>query len=176
MPVSKIYFEDFKPGVFAEYGPRVITREEIVAFAAEFDPQPMHLDEEAARETMLGGLSASGWHTCGIMMRMLCDGFLLNSSSLGANAVDEVRWIKPVRPGDALTLRLTVLETRASKSRPEMGFVTVLIEMINQTGVTVMTLTNPLIFGTRDRSRVHPRSAIQDGRSRLGPTSGGGNA
>jgi len=147
--VPKLYFEDFKPGLFGEFGPRLITREEIVAFAAEFDPQPMHLDEDAARETLLHGLAASGWHTCGVMMRMLCDGFLLDSSSMGANAVDEVRWMKPVRPGDTLTLRFTVLETRASRSRPDIGFVTVLIEMINQTGTAVMTLKNALMFGTR---------------------------
>ena len=147
--MPKLYFEDFKPGVFGEFGPRLITREEIVAFAAEFDPQPMHLDEDAARETLLHGLAASGWHTCGVMMRMLCDGFLLDSSSMGANAVDEVRWMKPVRPGDTLTLRFTVLETRASRSRPDIGFVTVLIEMINQTGTAVMTLKNALMFGTR---------------------------
>ena len=147
--MPKLYFEDFKPGLFGEFGPRLITREEIVAFAAEFDPQPMHLDEDAARETLLHGLAASGWHTCGVMMRMLCDGFLLDSSSMGANAVDEVRWMKPVRPGDTLTLRFTVLETRASRSRPDIGFVTVLIEMINQTGTAVMTLKNALMFGTR---------------------------
>jgi acyl dehydratase len=147
--VSKLYFEDFKPGPFAEYGPRTLSREEIVAFAAEFDPQPMHLDEDAARETMLGGLSASGWHTCGLMMRMMCDGFLLNSSSMGTNAVEEVQWLKPVRPGDALTLRMTVLETRVSKSRPEIGFVGMLMEMINQDGTRVMALKAPLIFGTR---------------------------
>jgi acyl dehydratase len=149
MPASKLYFEDFKPGLFGEYGPRLITREEIVAFAAEFDPQPMHLDEDAARETMLGGLAASGWHTSGIMMRMMCDGFLLNSSSMGANAVEEAQWLKPVRPGDQLTLRATVLDTRVSKTRPDMGFVTMLLEIINQTGMRVMSLKCPLIFGTR---------------------------
>jgi acyl dehydratase len=149
MPVSTLYFEDFKLGPFAEYGPRLITREEIIAFAAEFDPQPMHLDEDAARETMLGGLSASGWHTCGLMMRMMCDGFLLKSSSMGANAIEEVKWLKPVRPDDQLTLRLTVLETRASRTRPEMGFVTMLMEMRNQTGTCVMSLQSPLIMGTR---------------------------
>src|SRR5258707_1856880 len=95
-------FEDFPPGHFGTFGPRLVTREEILAFAAEFDPQPMHLDEEAARDTLLGGLSASGWHTCGLMMRMICDGFLLNSSSMGANAVEEVQWLKPVRPADQL--------------------------------------------------------------------------
>jgi acyl dehydratase len=154
MPVSKIHFEDFKPGLFAQYGPRLVTREEILAFAAEFDPQPMHLDEAAARDTMLGGLSASGWHTCGLMMRMMCDGFLLNSSSMGANAVEEVQWLKPVRPGDRLTLHVTVLETRVSKSRPDMGFVTTLMEMFNQAGTRVMSLKSPLIFGTRQAGAV----------------------
>src|SRR5689334_7232248 len=149
MPVSKIYFEDFKPGVFAEFGPRVVTREEIVAFATEFDPQPMHLDEDAARETLLGGLSASGWHTCSLMMRMMCDGFLLDSASMGANAIEEVRWLKPVRPDDRLTLRVTVLDSRASKSRPEMGFVTMRLEMLNQHGDRVAALESPLIMGTR---------------------------
>ena len=85
--MRKLYFEDFKPGSVSEYGPRPITREEIVAFAAEFDPQPMHLDEDAARATMLGGLAASGWHTCSLVMRMMCDGFLLQSSSMGAGTV-----------------------------------------------------------------------------------------
>jgi len=154
MPVFKIYFEDFKPGLFAEYGPRLITREEIVAFAAEFDPQPMHLDDDAARDTMLGGLSASGWHTCGLMMRMMCDGFLLNSSSMGANAIEDVQWLKPVRQDDRLTLRATVLETRLSKTRPEMGFVTMLMEMFNEAGTCVMSLQSPLIFGTRQAGAV----------------------
>jgi acyl dehydratase len=149
VPVPKLYFEDFKPGLLGEFGPRLITREEIVAFAAEFDPQPMHMDEDAARETLLGGLGASGWHTCGLMMRMMCDGFLLNAVSMGANAVDEVRWLKPVRPGDELTLRATVLDTRASKSRPDMGFVTMLLEMLNQNAAVVMSLKAPLILGTR---------------------------
>jgi acyl dehydratase len=149
MPAPKLHFEDFQPGLFGEYGPRLITREEIVAFAAEFDPQPMHLDEDAARETMLGGLAASGWHTSGLMMRMMCDGFLLNSSSMGANAIEEVQWLKPVRPGDHLTLRATVLDTRVSKTRPDMGFVTMLLQMGNQSGTCVMALKCPLIFGTR---------------------------
>ena len=100
-----------------------MTREEIVAFAAEFDPQPMHLDEAAASATMLGGLGASGWHTCCLLMRMIADGFILNSSSMGGPGVEEVRWLKPLRPGTRIRVRATVLETRASNSRPEMGLV-----------------------------------------------------
>lgn len=149
MAVSKLYFEDFRPGQMKEYGPRVVTREEIVAFATEFDPQPMHLDEEAGRASMLGGLAASGWHSCCIMMRMMIDGFILNSSSMGANAVDEVRWLAPLRPGDTLMLRATVKDARASKSKPQLGFVTILFELFNQSGTCVMTLQSPLMLGTR---------------------------
>ncbi|NWG26888.1 MAG: MaoC family dehydratase [Pseudorhodoplanes sp.] len=149
MTAPKLHFEDFAPGQIREFGPRVITREEIVAFAAEFDPQPMHLDEEAARHTLLGGLAASGWHSCGLMMRMMCDGFLLNSASMGANAIEEVCWLKPVRPGDSLTLRATVLDTRTSKSRPDLGFVGTLMELRNQSGECVMTLKAALMMGRR---------------------------
>lgn len=148
--MSKLHFEDFEPGQVKHYGPRLVTRENIVAFASEFDPQPMHLDDAAGAESMLGGLAASGWHSCCLMMRMMADGFLLDSSSMGAGGVDEVRWLKPVRPGDRLTLRTTVIETRVSKSRPELGFVTMLMELIDQTGETAMTLQAPLMLGLRN--------------------------
>ena len=95
----------------------------MIAFAAEFDPQPMHLDEAAARATMMGGLCASGWYACCILMRMCADAFVLNSSSMGAPGVDEVKWLLPIRPDDQLRLRATVLDARASSSRPDMGFV-----------------------------------------------------
>jgi acyl dehydratase len=144
--VPKTYWEDFKVGSVEQYGPRVITREEIIAFAAEFDPQPFHLDEDAARRSMLGGLCASGWHTCCLMMRMIADGFLLNSASMGAPGVDEVKWLAPVRPGDALTVRRTVLDKRTSQSRPQMGFVRLLLEILNQDSRTVMTLTTPMMI------------------------------
>ena len=147
--MSKAYWEDFTAGSVSEYGPRLVTREEIIAFAAEFDPQPMHLDEDAARLSMLGGLAASGWHSCCLLMRMMTDGFLLDSSSMGAPGVDEVRWLKPVRPGDRLTLRVQVIETRASKSRPDMGLVTFGFELLNQNGGTVMTLRTSIMFGRR---------------------------
>jgi len=91
--MPKLHWEDFELGAVAIYGPRLVTREEIVAFAAEFDPQPMHLDEAAASATLLGGLGASGWHTCCLTMRMIADGFLLNSSSMGAPGIEEVRWL-----------------------------------------------------------------------------------
>jgi acyl dehydratase len=147
--VPKFHWEDFSPGHVIEHGPRLLTREEIVAFAAEFDPQPMHLDEEAARATMLGGLSASGWHACCILMRMCTDSFVLNSSSMGAPGVEEVRWLLPIRPGDQLMLRATVLETRASNSRPDMGLVRFLFELSNAAGERVMSLTTSLMMGRR---------------------------
>lgn len=148
--MPKLYWEDFAPGSVSEFGPRLLTRDEIVAFAAEFDPQPMHLDEDAARASMLGGLAASGWHACCILMRMCADGFLLNSSSMGAPGVDEVKWLAPLRPGDRLTLRTTVLETRASNSRPDLGFVRFLFELRNASGATAMTLTTSLMLGRRN--------------------------
>lgn len=146
----KRYWEDFAPGQVIEHGPRRITREEIVAYAREFDPQPFHLDEEAARHSMLGGLCASGWHSCCILMRMAAESFVLNSSSMGAPGVDEVRWLVPVRPGDELKLRATVLSTRASGSRPDMGLVNVLFELFNAAGACVLLMKAPLMFARRN--------------------------
>lgn len=147
--MSKLYWEDFTPGQVNEYGPRRVTRDEIVEFAREFDPQPFHLDEEAAKQTMFGGLAASGWHTCCLFMRMIADGFVNNSASMGAPGVDEVRWLVPVRPGDDLTLRATVLETRVSNSKPDRGFVRFRFEMLNASGVVVMILESSLMQGRR---------------------------
>jgi acyl dehydratase len=117
-------FEDFTPGCFGRFGPRHVTREEILVFAAEFDPQPMHLDEAVAKRSMLNGLSGSGWHLCAIMMRMMFDGFIGRTASLGSPGVNELRWIAPLRPGDDLMLDVDVTEARLSKSRPETGIVT----------------------------------------------------
>ena len=148
--MPKFYFEDFSPGWTAEYGPRRVTREEIIGFAAQFDPQPMHLDEEAARGTMLGGLGASGWHTCCVMMKMIADGLLLDAASMGAPGIDEVRWLKPVRPGDSLTVRGSVLAARASQSKPDRGFVNFLWEVFNERDQKVMTLTCPQMLLRRN--------------------------
>jgi acyl dehydratase len=147
--MAKLYFEDFEAGAVNTYGPRPVTRKEIVDFATEFDPQPMHLEEEAGGASMLGGLAASGWHTCCLMMRLAADGFVLNSSSMGAPGVDEVRWLAPLRPGRHITLRTTVLETRVSASRPEMGFVKILFEVSDDAGTKLMMLSTSLIMGRR---------------------------
>jgi acyl dehydratase len=150
---TKLYWEDFQPGAVAVYGPRLVTREEIVAFAAEFDPQPMHLDEAAASATMLGGLAASGWHTCCLLMRMLNDGFILNSSSMGAPGIEEVRWLKPLRPGTRIRVRSTVLETRPSNSRPEMGLVKMQHEVLDETDAVLTTLTSTAMMGRKPGAR-----------------------
>ena len=147
--MPKLHWEDFQPGAVAVYGPRLVTREEIVAFAAEFDPQPMHLDEAAASATILGGLSASGWHSCCLLMRMIADGFILDSSSMGGPGVDEVRWLKPLRPGTRVRIRSTVLDTRTSSSRPEMGLVKFQFEMLDVADTILTTLTTTLMFGRR---------------------------
>ncbi len=119
-----LHFEDFPPGRFGTYGPRHVTGEEMLAFAAEFDPQPMHLDEEAANRSMLQGLSGSGWHLCSVMMRMMFDGYIGRTASLGSPGVNELRWLAPFRPGDDLTLDVEVKEARVSRSRPDTGIVT----------------------------------------------------
>ena len=138
-------FEDFPTGRFATFGPRHVTREEILAFAAEFDPQPMHLDEEAAKHSMLNGLAGSGWHLCAIMMRMMFDGFIGRTASLGSPGVSEVRWMAPLRPDDELTLDVDVAETRVSNSRPETGIVTFKCTARNAAGQALCEMTSPII-------------------------------
>jgi acyl dehydratase len=157
--MPRIHWEDLTPGAVETVGPRLVTREEIIAFAAEFDPQPMHLDEEAARSTLLGGLAASGWHSCAILMRLFCDGFLRDSSSMGSGGIDEVRWLRPLRPGDTVTLRRTIVATRASTSRPNMGTATFAFELLNQAGEAVMTLRCTVMFGRRPAQAGAPAGA-----------------
>jgi acyl dehydratase len=142
-------FEDFKPGPFGSFGPRHVTREEMLAFAAEFDPQPMHLDAEAARRSMLEGLSGSGWHLCSIMMRMMFDGFLGRTASLGSPGVNELRWLAPLRPGDDLMLDVEIVEARLSRSRPETGIVTVRNAARNASGQALCEMVSPLIIARR---------------------------
>ncbi len=134
------YFEDFKPGDVIELGRRTLTKEAIIAFATEFDPQVFHLDEEAAKHTIYGGLIASGWHTGSLMMRLLYDGLIKDTVSLGSPGIDELRWLKPVRPGDTLAARMTVLECAPSRSKPDRGIIRSVLEMRNQHGDVVVTL------------------------------------
>lgn len=147
--MPRLHWEDFSPGQVTVCGSRLVTRAEIVAFAAEYDPQPMHLDEQAARATLLGGLVASGWHSCCILMRMLTDGLLGEASFMGAPGIEEVKWLSPVRPGERIEARATVLETRPSRSRPDAGFVKFRFELIGASGQPVLTLIVSPMFGRR---------------------------
>jgi acyl dehydratase len=150
--MTALTFEDFKPGSFGTFGPRRVTREEILEFAGEFDPQPMHLDEEAASRSMLGGLSGSGWHLCSVMMRLLFDGFIGRTASLGSPGVSEVRWMAPLRPGDDLTLDVDVIEARVSKSRPEVGIVTCKCTARNAAGQALCEMTSPIMVRRAGRA------------------------
>ena len=147
--MTTLTFEDFPPGRFGSFGPRRVTRDEILAFAAEYDPQPMHLDEEAASKSMLKGLSGSGWHMCSIMMRMMFDGFIGRTASLGSPGVNEMRWRAPLRPGDDLTLDVEVAEARISRSRPETGIVTFKGTIRNAAGVVLCEMESPIIVCRR---------------------------
>jgi len=143
---GKLALEDLVPGQRRSFGPRVLTREEILAFARDWDPQPFHLDEEAAARSPFGGLIASGWQTAALCMRLVVDGLLAGSTSIGSPGLDELRWLKPVRPGDALTVELTVLEVTPSRSKPDRGSVRLSYTCTNQKGETVMTLVARVIF------------------------------
>ena len=143
-----LHFEDFEPGQVYELGTRTVTESEIVAFAREWDPQPFHVDPEAAKESVFGGLIASGWHTGAMWMRMYVD-TMLGSAARGSPGIEELRWLAPVRPGDTLSGRLTVLETTPSATRPDRGTIRIRGEMVNQDGVTVMSMTSRGHFGRR---------------------------
>jgi acyl dehydratase len=136
---APVWFDDFAAGMVREFGRYEVTRDEIVEFASKYDPQPFHTDEEAAKRSFFGGLIASGWLTCAIAMRMVCDDFVLKAASLGSPGVDQIRWKQPVRPGDVLSMRLTILETRASQSKPDRGLIRTRWEVMNQRGEIVMT-------------------------------------
>ncbi len=143
-------FEDFPPGPFGTFGPRHVTREDIIAFAAEYDPPPMHLDEEAASKSMLRGLSGSGWHLGSLMMRMMFDGFIGRAASVGSPGIDELRWLSPLRPGDDLTLDVEVKEARGSRSRPDLGIVTFGLRIRNAAGQVLLEATSPIMMKRRD--------------------------
>ncbi|MBW3620112.1 MAG: MaoC family dehydratase [Actinobacteria bacterium] len=133
------YFDDLSVGETIALGRTSVSEDEILAFARDFDPQPFHIDPEAAAASIYGGLIASGWHTCGLYMRLLATGFLNDTASLGSPGIDELRWPRPVRPGDELTGRLEILEVRASASRPDRGIVKSRGVMTNAAGDEVLT-------------------------------------
>ena len=134
------FFEDYRAGSVHEVGSVQVNKDEVIDFARRYDPQVFHVDEKAAERTIFGGLIASGWHTGALMMRLLADNFLSKAASLGAPAVDELRWHLPVRPGDVQSVRVSVLETRRSRSKPDRGVMRCRIEVTNQRGEVAMSL------------------------------------
>jgi acyl dehydratase len=147
----KYYFEDFQPGQVREVAAPVLTERDIIEFARVYDPQPFHIDAEAAKGSFFGGVIASGWQTACIAMRLICDLYLLEAASLGSPGIDELRWTKPVRPGDSLLLKMTVLETKISRSRPKMGSVRSRWDVYNQHGEQVMHMTGWGLFARRSK-------------------------
>ncbi|MFN4309164.1 MAG: MaoC family dehydratase [Ferrovibrio sp.] len=143
------YLEDFAVGQVLDFPPRTVSEEEIIAFARDYDPQPFHLDREAAKQSLFGGLCASGWHTAGLMMRMLVDHMIGKYASMGSPGVDQLRWVKPVFPGDTLQLRGEILEVRPSQSKPDRGVITSRYEMRNQKGEVVLTMQAKGMYGRR---------------------------
>ena len=139
-PVEDRYFEDYVPGSVHEFGSIAVEEAEMINFARRFDPQPFHIDPEAAKQSIFGGLIASGWHTASLAMRLLVDHYISHVASLGSPGVDELRWLKPVRPGDTLSVRITLLEAQRSRSKPDQGFIRGSTEVLNQHGEVVMTM------------------------------------
>ncbi|WNG35706.1 MaoC family dehydratase [Archangium violaceum] len=143
------YFEDFQVGQVHELGSYVVTREEILAFARQYDPQPFHMDEEAGRQSIYGSIIASGWQTAAICHRLLVGSVLEGSASMGSPGLDELRWLRPVRPGDTISARIEVLESTPSRSKPDRGTVKTRMEVRNQQGEVVMTESASVLFRRR---------------------------
>ncbi|SVC50645.1 uncharacterized protein METZ01_LOCUS303499 [marine metagenome] len=147
--MSKIYFDDFEVGQTIELGSCTVTKEEIIEFALKFDPQPFHINEKEAAETIYGGLIASGWHTGSLFMRLLYDGLLSRAASMGSPGQDEMRWVRPVRPGDTLSARGVIEEKIPSRSKPDRGLVRTTYQVFNQEGLEVMKIRGLGIFAKR---------------------------
>jgi acyl dehydratase len=150
VPVGDRYFEDYQPGAVYEYGYATLSEPEIVSFAEQFDPQPMHVDVAYAATGPFGGLIASGWHTAGLMMRLFVRHYLSGVASLASPGVDELRWATPVRPGDMLRLRTTTVEARRSRSKPDRGLVRTRAELLNQHDETALSLIAMNLLRLRD--------------------------
>jgi acyl dehydratase len=148
-PIDDRWFEDYAPGAVYEYGSVTLDEASILAFAREFDPQPFHVDPAGAVDGPFGGLIASGWHTAGVMMRLLADHFISKPASLASPGVDELRWRLPVRPGDSLRVRTSILEARPSRSTPDRGVVRTLVEVLNQRHEVVMSVVPVNLLRTR---------------------------
>jgi acyl dehydratase len=151
VPRENRYFEDYVVGSIHEFGSIVVTEEEVIAFARRYDPQVFHIDPVAAKNTKFGGLIASGWLTAGLMMRLLVDNVVSAVASLGSPGVNELRWLKPVRPGDELSIRVTIREARRSRSKPDRGSVSNFVEVLNQNQEVVMTMQSVGMYLCREK-------------------------
>jgi acyl dehydratase len=151
VPPDQRYFEDYTPGQVYELGTVTVSEAEIIDFARQFDPQYFHIDPEKAKSSRFGGIIASGWHTIGVTMRLYVDHFLSHVASLASPGIDEIRWPNPVRPGDILKVRVSVLEARPSGSKPDRGVVRAKIEAINQRNEQVLSMIGISILGRRER-------------------------
>jgi acyl dehydratase len=148
-PPDQRYFEDYVPGHVYEFGTIAVSEPEIVAFARQFDPQYFHLDPEKAAGGPFGGITASGWHTISLAMRLYVDHYLSHVASLASPGAEDIRWLKPVRPGDALRIRVTILDARSSRSKPDRGIVRARVEAINQMDDVVLSMTLVSFIGRR---------------------------
>ena len=151
IPIDERYFEDYVPGSVYEFGSIVVEEKDIIDFARRFDPQVFHMDPEGAKKTRFGGLIASGWHTAALAMRLLVDHFISKVASMGSPGADKMRWLIPVRPCDELSIRVTILKARPSRSNPEQGIVELFVEVINQKEEVVMTRTAISLMRRRPR-------------------------
>jgi acyl dehydratase len=169
MTIPTLHFEDFKPGDVYQCGGRALTRDDIVAFAREYDPQPFHLDEAAAAVSIYGGLIASGWQTASLCFRLAVDGFVGRAASMGSPGVDELRWLQPVRPGDTISVRAEILDVKPSRSKPDRGAVRVRYDAFNQRGEQVLRMHGWGIFARR------PPAGDRGGEARPQPVDGSGS-
>jgi acyl dehydratase len=151
VPPDQRFFEDYVVGRVYEFGEIGVSEPEIIEFATRYDPQYFHVDPAKAAATEFGGIIASGWHTVSLVMRLYVDHYLSHVASLASPGVEDVRWPKPVRPGDTLKIRVTILETRPSRSKPDRGIVCALLEALNQRDELVLSMTAVSILGRRER-------------------------
>ncbi len=147
---SERWFEDYVPGSVEEYPPITVAEDEVLAFGRRYDPQPFHADPDAARHGPFGGLIASGWHTTAMMMRVLVENYFSEASSLGSPGIDELRWTRPVRPGDKLRVRVSILDAKRSRSKPDRGLIRSRVEVLNQDSEVVMSLTAMNLIRARE--------------------------
>ncbi|PVB60334.1 MaoC family dehydratase [Labrenzia sp. 011] len=147
-----MHFEDFRPGQEFDLGALTVTREDIIEFATEFDPQPFHLDEEAGKASLLGGLAASGWHTGSLVMRLLATALLTKATCMGSPGISKLTWKQPVFPGDTLRAKAVVLDKKDLRSKPDLGIVTLQVTATNQAATDVLFWENAILFSRREAS------------------------